>query len=119
MSTETKRMFIPAKYAALVLPSSCSLSHPEIRYRGDACPLCEAKELIRELSSYAKWPKESRAALSRPSSDPGAKPKCLPECRKEPTYPSNGIGWSNSDGFKVIHATACPTLKPGAGEVGK
>ena len=77
MSTETKRMFIPAKYAALVLPSSCSLSHPEIRYQGAECPLCKA---LGTLASIAALPQGrlwlatdiARAALSRPSSDPGA-----------------------------------------------
>ena len=33
---------------------------------------------------------------------------CLPGCREEATYPSNGIGWRNSDGVQKIHAPACP-----------
>lgn len=37
------------------LPSSCSSSHPEIRYRGVECPLCEA---LKELTPY----RERRAA---------------------------------------------------------
>lgn len=139
---------------ALILPSSCSASHPEIRYQGETCPLCEARMEIAELKqnrSYANdqfndlrdeinrledlilkldWePSEDqleyhlsleadaitarRAALSRPSSDSGAKPKCLPHgqgrigCWQEQLI---GGEWVTN------HSVACPTLKPGAGE---
>lgn len=31
---------------AKILPSSCSISHPEIRYTGETCPLCEALDVL-------------------------------------------------------------------------
>ena len=37
---------------------------------------------------------------------------CPPGCREWPTYPSNGIGWANSDGVSVTHVPNCPNAKP-------
>lgn len=86
---------------AKILPSSCSTSHPEIRYQGQTCPLCEARNEVAELraaggalqgalcaavfipdgvkklstemlDSLDAWKAVyNRAALSRPSSGPG------------------------------------------------
>lgn len=39
---------------ASMLPSSCSASHPEIRYQGDRCPLCEAG-ILAHLRRQREW----------------------------------------------------------------
>lgn len=71
------------------LPSSCSSSHPEIRYQGAECPLCEALRVLGEaremVACLEEFPLNSALAKamyatldhidairSRSSSDPGA-----------------------------------------------
>lgn len=163
-----------AKYRILsqALPSSCSLSHPEIRYQGEACPLCEALKLdgamidelrhernvlqkicaerseeierlsealtrLRDCDWTISLPDRmdavrdiARAALSRLSSDPGAKPSL-------PKFDGAALGRKIvEDAFAFARAEMrkkhavnrnecygdlciCVEPKPGAGEVGK
>lgn len=149
-----------AKYRILsqALPSSCSLSHPEIRYQGEACPLCEALKLdgamidelrhernvlqkicaerseeierlsealtrLRDCDWTISLPDRmdavrdiARAALSRLSSDPGAKPDHI-------------FCGDSDDPTAICDRSDCArplsdhepefVPKPGAGEVGK
>ena len=73
-----------------MLPSSCSSSHPEIRYTGETCPLCalDVRGLIECTIQYmnfskgdkgwrgdlAEAVKKAQAALSRPSEAPAPAP---------------------------------------------
>lgn len=119
------------KRVSFIDSPACSLFHPEIRYQGAECPLCEAQRVVDGLETvlrYACSDKKDKAerliemvhagrqvkALSRPSSDPGAKPDaskmdrepplpgCLPGCVHTPR------DWGHSE-----------SGAPGAGEVGK
>lgn len=158
-----------------ILPSSCSSSHPEIRYRGAKCPLCEAKAEVARKSvagwanamcrdgheaiayvsvgeadcplCFALWringpdgyasrdcdcyrTHDEYCNLSRPSSDPGAKPSVL----KCPKVQHTGTGYLHADDddrpYDVDGVEYCGRCHrgtingicmnhPGAGEVGK
>jgi hypothetical protein len=118
---------------ALILPSSCSSSHQEIRYTGEKCPLCEVRTEIGRFSERIAasqvdlYPEDAAllygnlwelygplygpdAALSRPSEAPAPMPECLPECHP--------LFFGSMDYAERFHAPTCPN-KPGAGEEGK
>lgn len=107
---------------ALILPSACSTSHPEIRYQGETCPLCEAR------AAAPHWTPAQIDSINAEMAD-GIIRECIDTLAKLPCHhgPSNVVtppmmlreGILCSISFARDAALSRPSSAPGAGEVGK